>query len=448
MVRLTTLIVVLLVLRHAPVLSAQETGTLLPHPADTRWWLSGQANFIFQWHGAFTSPYQGQNSLRPDHEDALSRLLTLYTGLRIAPRTEVLFDVESAGGRGISDALGLAGFTNLDVVRNPTLGSTPYVGRLFVHHTIALSTETVAVDRGPLSLASEVPARRIDIRAGKFGTADWFDLNGPGSDSHLQFTNWTADNNGAYDYAADTRGYSVGIEAEYQAPTWAIRFAEMLMPTVANGIDYDWNIAEARAENLEFEVRRGLMAGRPGTVRALAYLNHANMGSYAEAIDAWRTGIDPRPTIENHRQPGRTKPGVGVNLEQTVADGIRVFGRWGWNEGHHESFAYTEANRAVELGADVRGDRWRRGNDKAGAALMVNALSSDHREYLADGGLGFLLGDGRLTYGTERIVETYYTARLHAGIFASAALQWIVNPGYNEDRGPVLVPGLRLHLEF
>jgi hypothetical protein len=431
MARIMTWMSIAVVLSHAP-LRAQETGTLLPHSADAKWWLSGQANFILQWHGEFTSPYQGPNSLRPEPEQALSHLLTLRTGVHLTSRTEVVFDLESAGGRGISEALGLAGFTNLDVVRNPALGWTPYVARLYVHHTVPLGAET----------------KKIEVRVGKFSTVDWFDINAVGSDSRLQFMNWTADNNGAYDYAADTRGFSVGIEGEYQNGDWTLRFAEMAMPKVANGLDLDWDIQNARAENVEVELRRSVIPQRDGTVRVLAYLNHANMGSYAEAIDAWRSGQDPVPNIALHRAPGRLNQGAGFSLEQTLADGVRVCGRWGWNEGRHESFAFTEVNRTTEFCGDVRGDRWSRGNDKIGVVMMVNELSDDHRAYLAAGGLGFLLGDGRLSYGAERIIEAYYTARLRPGLFASFDLQRIVNPGYNEDRGPVLVPGLRLHVEF
>ena len=208
------------------------------------------------------------------------------------------------------------------------------------------------------------------------------------------------------------------------------RFGEMMMPTVANGIHLDNDVAKARAENLEPELRRGLLAHRPGTLRVLAYLNHANMGSYADALAAWRADEDSRPTIENHRTPGRTKQGVGLNVEQSITDVLRVFGRWGWNEGRHESFAYTEANGATEFRADVRGNRWARTNDKVGAVTM------------------FLFGDGRLAYATERIVEAYYSARVRPGVLASVDLQYIVNPGYNSDRGPVLVTGLRLHLEL
>ena len=200
-------------------------------------------------------PVSGDNSLRPDPEQALSRLWTIYTGVKLPGHTEFLLDVESAGGRGLSDALGLAGFTNLDVVRNPTLGSAPYIARVMVHVTVPLSTEMVDTTPNAFALAAHVPARRIEIRAGKLGMADFFDVNAVGSDSHLQFTNWTVDNNGAYDYAADTRGYTYAAIVEYDTPRWSLRFGEALMPTVANGIDMDWNIARARADNLELELR-------------------------------------------------------------------------------------------------------------------------------------------------------------------------------------------------
>jgi high affinity Mn2+ porin len=183
-----------------------EATTLLPRPDGGCWWLSGQLNVIWQGHGTFTSPYRGDHSLLPDAEHATSHVWTLYTGVRLPRRTQILVDLESAGGRGISDALGLAGFTNLDVVRNPTLGSAPYLARLIVHHTIALGSETIKTTPGPLSLETEQPATRLELRAGKLSIVDFFDLSAVGSDSHLQFTNWTIDNNGAYDYAADTRG--------------------------------------------------------------------------------------------------------------------------------------------------------------------------------------------------------------------------------------------------
>lgn len=446
---LSALFVNLLIVFAASV-AAQTTDTppaattIFPHAEGSRWWLSGQLNLISQAHGRFASPYQADNSLRPEREHALSRIWTVYTGVALPGHTELLFDVESAGGRGLSDALGLAGFTNLDVVRNPTLGSAPYVARAMVHVTLPLSRVLVDTTPTPFSLAAHVPSRRIEIRAGKLGMADIFDVNAVGGDSHLQFTNWTVDNNGAYDYAADTRGYTDAAIVEYDAPTYAVRFGEALMPTVANGIDMDWHVAHTRAENLEFELHptSGLV------VRLLGYENHANMGSYDEAIAGFLGGRESKPDIVAHRRPGRAKAGMGANVEYAFSTQVRLFARVGWNEGHHESFAYTEVNDSVQAGADLDGTAWHRAHDRLGVAVVSNGLSVPHREYLALGGQGFLLGDGALRYGREDVLETYYRARVWRGMSASGGLQDINRPGYNQDRGPVLVEMLRLHVDF
>jgi len=256
-------------------------------PADLTWgnriWLRGQANFITQYHPTFFAEYSGTNSLSLGAQDATSRVLTLYAGFRVFQNSEVLVDIESAGGHGLGEALGLAGFTNLDVVRNPSLGTAPYVARAMFHQTIPLSRKYTAATPGPLALAPTVPARRLELRFGKMSTADFFDLNSIGSDSHLQFPNWTADNNGAFDYAADTRGYTYGLVAEYDDARWSFRFGEMLMPTVANGIKLDWSLPRAGAENYELELRPALISGRATTLRLLSFVNHANMGNYREA---------------------------------------------------------------------------------------------------------------------------------------------------------------------
>ena len=200
--------------------------TMFHHPEWDRLWISGQANFISQWHPEFHSPYQGKNSLTPEAQDATSRVLTLYTGWRATNTTEFLCDVQETGGHGLSEALGAAGFFNLDVVRNPQLSKAPYVARLMWHQVIALSGKKVAAERGPYSLFRELPERRLEIRFGKFSMVDFFDLNSYGTDSSLQFMNWAVDNNGAYDYAADTRGFTFGALLEYHDRHWALRFAE------------------------------------------------------------------------------------------------------------------------------------------------------------------------------------------------------------------------------
>jgi hypothetical protein len=421
---------------------------MFPHLETDRIWISGQANIISQWHPVFPSPYQGRNSLSPQAQDASSRVLTLYTGLRLTGTTELLCDVQETGGHGIGEALGLAGFTNLDVVRNPSLSKAPYIARLMWHQIIPLSHRQEGSARTAFSLFSKLPERRLELRFGKFGIADFFDLNTYGSDSNFQFLNWTVDNNGAYDYAADTRGYTFAAMLEYHDRHFSIRFAEALMPKVANGIHLDADVSRARAENIEIELRGPLLPHQQGVLRLLSYLNHANMGSYRETIDNYLAGLTIIPEITAHPLRTSVKYGFGANFEQPLNDWFGIFGRWGWNEGRHESYAYTEVDSTVEVGAGASGRRWRRKFDRAGIAFVSNGISRDHQQYLALGGYGFLLGDGRLNYGRETIEEAYYTVHLWRGFYPSAGVQHINNPGYNRDRGPVIVPTLRLHVEF
>ncbi|HEV8131441.1 MAG TPA: carbohydrate porin [Acidobacteriota bacterium] len=413
-----------------------------------RFWISGQWNVIFQSHSGFHARYSGTHSLKPGYEKATSSVATLYTGLLVSNNTALLFDLESAGGAGISNAFGLAGFSNLDVVRNPSLGPKPYVARAMIHQMIPLSGTTKENPaRGPLSIFPTLPVRRLEFRAGKIGVADHFDNNSVGSDSHLQFMNWTVDNNGAYDYPADTRGYTLGAMVEYQDKSWGWRFGEFLMPAVANGIDYDFQFRYARSEDAEVELH-GDALGKPGVVRFLSYLNHARMGNYEASIAAFLAGRDPAPIIENSRKRGRKKYGFGWNGEQQVGENLRIFGRAGWNDGRNESFAYTEVDRAMEVGADWRFTSAGRPQDKMGLAYSLNAISRSHREYLAKGGNGFLLGDGALSYGTENIIETYYNAHVWRGLFLALNIQIVAHPGYNRARGPVVIPGLRLHVNM
>jgi high affinity Mn2+ porin len=432
----------------APSPTQNEPVTLFPHLQTDRLWLSGQANIISQWHPAFHSPYQGPNSLSPEAQDASSRVLTLFTGLRLTDTTEFLCDIQETGGHGIGEALGLAGFTNLDVVRNPRLGKPPYVARLMWHQIIPLSHQRDASDRTPFSLFSKLPRRRLEIRLGKFSLADFFDSNTYGSDSNLQFLNWTVDNNGAYDYAADTRGFTFGAMLEYDDRHWSLRFAEALMPKVANGIHLDADLTRARAENLEFELRGTPLPHRDGVLRLLTFINHANMGSYQQAIDDYLDGLTPRPEITAHPLQTTVKYGFGINLEQHLNDWIGLFGRWGWNEGQHESYVYTEVDETLLFGVGANGKRWKRSLDRAGIAYNSNGISHDHQEYLALGGDGFLLGDGKLNYGRENIAEFYYTLHIWRGIFSSFDFQSVDHPGYNRDRGPVFAPALRLHVDF
>lgn len=426
--------------------------TFFPHPDDTRYWISGQANSIYQMHGNFHSPYQGSNSFTAPFQYKTSEVGTLYLAYQLNknPRyeTDVIYDEENAGGRGLSQALGLAGFTNLDVVRNPNLGPVPYTARVEFHQTIGFTGETVPQDRGPLALATQVPVRRLDLRIGKFTLPDTLDVNAVLSDSHQQFMNWTIDNNGAWDYAADTRGYTYGTAIEYQDRDWALRYALALMPTVANGITLDWALRRARAQNMELEIRKGFLPGREGAIRLLAYGNNAHMGDYREAVAHYLEGLTPTPEITSVEKFDTLKYGFGVNIEQNVTENLRIAGRFGWNEGQHESFAYTEVDQTFLLGGDYSGERWHRKLDKVGVAFVTNAIKKDHQNYLRLGGLGFLLGDGNLNYAREDILEAYYNVHAWRGVYYAIDNQFIEHPGYNRDRGPVNVESVRLHLEF
>jgi high affinity Mn2+ porin len=431
---------------------SDDLVTVFPHSETARYWISGQANVVFQRHPTFSAKYTGPNSLTPWGQSATTHVLTLYTGYDLTPTTEVFADVEYATGGGIGGAFGLAGYTNLDSVRTVSgaqLSTAPYLARLMIRQIIPLSSDRVEEDRDELHLATSVPARRIEFRVGKFDLADFLDLNTWGQDSHLQFLNWTVDNNGAWDYAANTRGYTDGILLEYDDHWWTVRFAEALEPKQANGIHLDADVARERASNLEFEARGNLIAHRAGVVRVLSYLNQADMGNYAEAVaDYLASDRTSAPNIIDTRRQGRHKYGFGLNFEQAVTTNFGVFGRLGWSDGHNESWAYTEDDRTAEFGGFFSGAEWHRKNDRAGAVFVANGIAKSHQTYLADGGLGFLLGDGALTYGTEEIFEGFYTTHVWRGFFLSFDLQHINNPGYNQVRGPVTVPGLRLHVDF
>jgi high affinity Mn2+ porin len=420
---------------------------MFPHLKNTRFWLSGQANFVFQTHPEFPALYSGTHSLNPHYEKATSRLMTLYTGVRLNNSTEILVDIEEAGGAALTQGFGLAGNTDLDIVRNPLLSKAPYLGRGMIHTVIALSKDKVENQRNYLSLFDELPRRRLELRFGKFSMPDFFDVNSVGSDTHFQFLNWTTDNNGAYDYAADTRGYTVGLTADFEDRNWGFRFAEALMPKVANGIDLVWRPWQVHAENFEYELRHGFIPKKAGVVRLLAYTNYANMGIYRDQV-IQAAAANTTPDITNHAWNITRKYGFGINVEQNLTRYLTAFARFGWDNGKTESFAYTEVDQTFAEGVGANGAWWHRKQDRAGVAFISNAIKKDHQNYLAAGGLGFLLGDGHLTYGRENIFESYYTVHVWRGIYLAPGVQHINNPGYNRDRGPVTVPTLRAHVEF
>jgi hypothetical protein len=428
-----------------PTIEPGSILTMFRHSDETKYWVSGQMNFIYQFHPLFYAQYSGPHSITPEFQDSTSRVLTLFAGYQFNQSIEVLADVEEAGGFGLSGTFGVAGFPNLDAAREPYLGAQPYLARVMYHQVVALSSEKKEASRGPLSLFTQLPTRRLEFRVGKFSLVDFFDINGVGGDSHLQFMNWAVDQNAGYDFAADPRGYTWGVVVEYQSPKWGLRFGEGLMP---QGTGLDWNLRKGNTSNFEFEVHRGFLKKKDGIIRVLAYINNANMGIYQYANEQYLAGKVVPPDITAHPEWVTTKYGFGVNFEQTLSTNILAYGRFGWDNGKTETWSFTEADQVFAGGVGFIGRLWKRNYDRAGAAFFVNALSSEHARYLSYGGIGEVLGDGGLTYGRERGIESYYTAHVWRGLYLGPDIQYIVNPGYNQVRGPVVVPAFRLHVEL
>jgi hypothetical protein len=410
------------------------------------WNLFYQATSIGQYHGTFRSPYSGPNSLQDYPERDVSLTTTLFFGWRIDPNTEFYFDPEIAGGRGLSNVTGIANFPNGEMPRITTATPKPYIARLYVQHDFAFGAAKETVSSEENQLAGERSVDRYTIVAGRFTVTDFFDNNEYTHDPRTQFMGWGTMYNGAWDYAADTRGYTWGWVHELHTRQWSLRYASAAEPKVANGEQFDRRLFRDRSDMFEGE-RRFHLGDRDGTIRLLSFLNHTDSGSYSAALQvASRTGTTP--DVNTVLRVGTLKYGFGVNLEQALSDDVGVFARLGWNDGKTESFAFTAIDRLANSGVSLRGGRWKRPFDSVATAITVSGLSAVHAEYLARGGLDFIIGDGALNYAPEYVWESYYNARIFPGVFATLDIQRVVNPAYNQDRGPVWIPSLRLHVEL
>ena len=435
----------------------QEVAAVEPPPGpDSRWpqLLGAQYTFIEQWQSALESPYEGPHSLLPGGDQQPTHTLGGYSGWGPVSWAQLYLDVEKFMGAGVSGATGLGGLTNGDVIRQGTVGLKKefYIARLYARFMVPLGSETAHLARGQDQIAGVEATRRLEFKAGWLSAADDFDHNRYGGSARTQFLNWSLWQNTAWDYAADTRGYTYGFMLGYISPQWSLKYGMYAMPTVANGQTLE-TLRRAREQNLELTLSPSTVTT---IVRLLAYLNTARLGDYRQALAIAAAG-GTVPDVAATGEDGRHKFGFGLNLEQPLADdgNTGVFMRLGWNDGHTESFAFTEVDRLVSLGAQLAGVHWRRSEDNLGVALVAEGLSSPHSDYLAAGGSGFLLGDGRLNYAHEQILETYYRAqwswtlgpaplRLQLG----PDFQYVQNPGFNRDRGPVRFYALRLHLEY
>jgi high affinity Mn2+ porin len=403
-----------------------------------------QTTYIYQYQPAFNAPYTGTNSLRPEEDKENSVTATLFLGVRLWKGAEIYIDPEIAGGSGLSGAFGLAASTNGETFRVGNPAPTLYLGRGYIKQTIALGSGSTPVDDGENQLAGSAPKNYLQFMLGKYSLGDIFDNNTVSNSPRTQFMNWALMNNAAWDYAANVRGYTYAFTTILQSGSMTYKAALATLPTVANGPDLNTTISQSYALNAEVD-RAYKIDDKDGHVRLLGYYNRADMGSYKEAIAHADTSV---PNVISTRKEGRGKVGFGLNADQQITDAISVFGRLGWNDGKNETWCFTEADETISLGINVNGKNWKRKNDNVALAVVSNGLSQEHREYLADGGLGFQLGDGRLNYGQETAAELYYSYSATSGIWLTGDYQFILNPGYNVDRGPVSVFSVRVHVEL
>jgi high affinity Mn2+ porin len=434
---------------HALLLSAAfltVSSSLLSQasdPVSETWSFHGQATTITQGHGAFSSPYASDNSFESRKEVRNSFTSTLFLGRRLWEGGAFYVNPELAGGQGDSHVLGLAAAPNGEIYRVDSPELKVSLARVFLRQTwdFGGGIEPIAADQN--QLAGTRSRHRVVLTAGKIALGDVFDVNAYAHDPRSQFFNWTLMDTAAWDYPADTRGYSWGAAFELYQDEWVLRTGTFMVPTKANGLYFDHQVDRAHGDVVEVEHDHEF-GGQAGHVRILGYANHADMGSYEKSLQ-----LSPlAPDVTATRQPGRVKYGWGLSADQALTGDLGAFLRAGWNDGRTETWVFTEVDRSLAAGLSLAGTAWSRAQDRLGLAMTVDGLSPEHRTYLAAGGLGFMLGDGRLKYSQERLIETYYAIAL--GRFFTAALdaQRIWNPGYNRDRGPVDLYALRLHAQF
>ena len=421
--------------------AAAPTSTGASDPSQS-WSWHVQNTDIVQADPSFSAAYSGPDSLNPKGEVKETVSFDLYAGARLWHGAEAHVDGLVWQGFGLSNTEGVEGFPNGEAFR---LGRHPpgaIVARLFVRQTFDLGGEPENVEDDALNLAGRRTASRLTLTLGKISAKDIFDNNAYANDPRTQFMSWALMANEAWDYPADSLGFETGVAAELNEPDWAIRYGFFQVPRYSNAMPTDMHLLKAWGMVVELE-RRYKIGERPGAARFLVYDNRAHMGSYQAALDA-----PGRPANIMATRAYRSKRGIGLNLEQEIAKNVGVFSRLGWSDGNNEAWVFADVDYAASLGVSLAGERWHRAGDTFALAGVVSGISRVHQKFFAAGGTGILGGDGALSYGTERLVETYYDAQLAKGLHAALDCQLVAHPAYNRARGPVSVFAVRLHAEF
>jgi len=405
--------------------------------------IHAQSTFISQYKPAFQAKYSGTNSLLPKEETQLSTTLTLFLGAKLWHGASVYMTPEVAAGSGLSGSLGVGASTNGETYRIDNTAPSFELARLYFTQIIPLSKTTEYQGSDQNKLSGVMPDTYLSFTVGKICVSDFFDQNSYSHDPRTQFMSWALMSNGAWDFPANTRGYTPSIVLEWVTPKDEIRYGLSLLPLAANGMVMNWDIRKAESQTIEYTHKYSITS-KKGAVRLLSYLNICNMGNYKESIT-----LNPSaPDISASRKNGRTKYGFGINAEQAISNDLGAFFRAGWNDGNNETWVFTEIDRTVSAGLSANGKRWNRPNDIVGLAHVLSGLSAPHLNYLKAGGKGYELGDGNLNYSLENLTECYYSFQLSKDMSLSVAYQHIINPGYNKDRGPVDVLSARFHLQI
>ena len=417
--------------------------TLLPD-SDV-WNIHAQTTVLPQGYGPIHSPYAGQNSLPGRGQMQATWTSTAFLGVRLWEGGELYFDPEFTQGFGINGALGVAGFTNGEAQKAGAPFPKIRAQRYYIKQTFGLGGEQEDIDDGPNQLAGKKDIDRVTVVVGRFAMGDFFDNNSYAHDPRADFMNWAMWESAAWDFPADLPGYTRGAVVELNRKDWAVRGAIVEVPSQPNS---DILTFKSGGAVVEFEERHNIFE-QPGKIRIGAFGNQGVMGNYRQALTL--EALDPAQDINDvmasirHVNP---KYGFYANLEQQLVKDVGLFARASWNDGSNEILSFTDIDRSVSGGLSIKGSFWGRPNDTVGIGGAVNGLSAAHRDFLAAGGIGLIIGDGRLNYSQERIFETYYAYSVTKGVTLTADYQLITNPAYNADRGPVSVFAGRLHGEF
>lgn len=409
------------------------------------WALHGQSTVIVQYHPAFRSPYRGTNSMDPGSRGNETVNATAYLGARLWDGAEAWANGEIDQGFGLSNTLGIAAFPN---GQGSKVGkSEPYLRlhRLFVRQNFDLGGGTEEVASTANQLGGHRTHDNLVITVGKFSTIDVFDTNSYAHDPANDFLNWALIDTGSFDYAADAWGYSYGAALEWNTGDWSLRGGLFDLSRIPNGTELTRGFGQYQVD-AEAEYRFQI-SGQGGKAKLLVFANRGNFGAYKDAV-AFGILHALLPDTANVRTAS-FRPGMAGNLEQGITDDVGIFAKAGLTDGSREADEFTDIDNSVAFGLSVKGTSWARGNDTAGLAIESAGVSRSAQNYFAAGGLGILVGDGRLAhYAREDVLEAYYSVALFSGVALTADYQFVANPAYNSDRGPVSVLGLRLHGQF